>query len=68
MMRTVRPLVVALAVVALGVAVAAQGWRGQGRMAGKVTDESGKPIEGATVKLFFPAADGGPDVKTDKEG
>jgi tetratricopeptide (TPR) repeat protein len=46
----------------------AQGWRGQGRVAGKVTDESGKPMEAVTVKLFLPAGNGGMDVKTDKKG
>ena len=29
----------------------AQMWRGSGRIAGKVTDEANKPIEGVTVKL-----------------
>jgi len=46
----------------------AQGWRGQGRVAGKVTDEAGKPVEAATVKLFLPSGNGGMEVKTDKKG
>lgn len=48
-------------------AVHAQGWRGMGRMAGKVTDEQGKPIEGVTIKLELPGA-GGTQAKTDKKG
>src|SRR5512139_3692179 len=45
----------------------AQGWRGMGRMAGKVTDESGKPLEGVTVKLNLPGA-GGTEIKSNKKG
>jgi tetratricopeptide (TPR) repeat protein len=58
------------AVVALACAsiVAAQGWRGQGRMAGKVTDEAGTPLDGVTVKLFLPTGNGGFDVKSNKKG
>lgn len=48
-------------------AVHAQGWRGMGRMAGKVTDEQGKPIEGVTIKLELPGS-GGTQAKTDKKG
>jgi tetratricopeptide (TPR) repeat protein len=68
MVRTSRLWLVALAVVALSAGVAAQGWRGQGRMAGKVTDEAGKPIEGVTVRLYLPSVRGGTDLKTDKKG
>jgi tetratricopeptide (TPR) repeat protein len=35
---------------------AAQEWRGMGRVAGKVLDESGTPIEGVTVKAALPEA------------
>ena len=38
-----------------------------GRMAGKVTDEQGKPIEGVTVKFELPGS-GGTQAKTDKKG
>ncbi len=38
-----------------------------GRMAGKVTDEQGKPIEGVTIKLELPGS-GGTQAKTDKKG
>jgi len=46
---------------------AAQGWRGQGRMAGKVTDEQGKALENVIVKLNLPGA-GGTETKTNKKG
>jgi tetratricopeptide (TPR) repeat protein len=58
----------ALAVVALAAVASAQTWRGQGRVAGRVNDEAGKPIEGVTVKLFLPAGNGGLEVKTGKRG
>jgi len=45
----------------------AQSWRGMGRVAGKVTDEQGKPLDGVTVKLNLPGA-GGTEVKTNKKG
>lgn len=38
-----------------------------GRMAGKVTDDQGKPIEGVTIKLELPGS-GGTQAKTDKKG
>jgi len=53
---------------ALALPLAAQDWRGQGRLEGKVTDADGKPLAGATVKLDNPARGGGPTVKTDKKG
>jgi tetratricopeptide (TPR) repeat protein len=46
----------------------AQAWRGQGRVAGKVTDEAGKPVEGVTVKATLPAAEGGTEVRTNNKG
>jgi thioredoxin-like negative regulator of GroEL len=46
----------------------AQGWRGQGRVAGKVMDENNKPLEGVTVKLVMQGYAGGIDVKTNKKG
>jgi tetratricopeptide (TPR) repeat protein len=39
-----------------------------GRMEGKVTDESGAPLVGVTVKLDLPERGGGTVVKTDKKG
>jgi tetratricopeptide (TPR) repeat protein len=35
----------------------AQEWRGQGRLAGKVTDEGGAPIEGVTITATLPSSD-----------
>ena len=61
-----------LLAVALSVAVpaSAQEWRGLGRVAGKVIDESGKPIEGVLVKAVMPASQNrGPgDIKTNSKG
>jgi predicted Zn-dependent protease len=61
-------VLVALAVLTLAATASAQAWRGQGRMWGKVSDESGKPIEGVTAKLVLPALNGGLDTKTNKKG
>jgi tetratricopeptide (TPR) repeat protein len=64
-----RVAVLTTAVVLAFVATAgAQTWRGQGRVAGKVTDEAGAPIEGVVVKLFLPAGNGGMEVKSNKKG
>ena len=38
-----------------------------GRMAGRVTDQQGKPVEGVTVKFELPGS-GGTQAKTDKKG
>jgi len=46
----------------------AQDWRGMGRLAGKVTDEAGAPIEGAIVKGHRAESEGGPEAKTNKKG
>jgi Flp pilus assembly protein TadD len=48
----------------------AQEWRGQGRIAGKVTDESGAPIEGVIVKATLPSSSnrGPAPVKTNAKG
>jgi tetratricopeptide (TPR) repeat protein len=56
---------VALALVAPAFA---QDWKGMGRLEGRVTDESGAPIAGATVKLDLPERGGGATLKTDKKG
>ena len=68
MVKRLVAVLAALVVLALAAAASAQAWRGQGRLWGKVSDESGKPIEGVIVKLFVPALNGGLDVKTDKKG
>ena len=64
--RTSTVLVVALACSAA--LAAAQDWRGMGRLAGKVVDETGAPIEGVTVKAVRGESNGGPTVKTNKKG
>jgi tetratricopeptide (TPR) repeat protein len=48
----------------------AQAWRGMGRVAGKVVDEGGRPVEGVTVKAVLPSAgNAGPgEQKTNKKG
>lgn len=58
-------LVVVAALIAS--AAHAQAWRGMGRLAGKVTDEQGKPLEGVTVKLDLPGS-GGTQAKTNQKG
>lgn len=49
---------------------AAQDWRGVGRVGGKVLDEeTGKPIEGVTVKAMLPRSDNrGPESKSNSKG
>ena len=48
--------------------VPAQSYRGQGRLKGKVTDESGKPLEGVKVKLFSLKGQSGFEVTTNAQG
>ncbi len=49
--------------------VSAQDWKGQGRIAGKVVDQHGKPVANALVKLrLVEAQSTGPDVRTDSQG
>lgn len=59
-----------LALLAIPAVAAAQEWRGQGRIAGKVTDESGAPIEGVIVKATLPSSSnrGPAPVKTNAKG
>ncbi len=45
-----------------------QGYKGQGRANGLVTDESGKPLEGVTVKLFSVKGQSGFETKTNAKG
>lgn len=63
----IRGMLVVLILALAAPAAIAQSWRGMGRMAGKVTDESGKPLEGVTVKLTLPGA-GGTELKSNKKG
>ncbi len=50
------------------VPVQAQDWKGLGRIAGRVTDADGAPIQGAKVKLMLPERGGGTTVTTGKDG
>ncbi len=69
-----RRFVSALAVLSVlsvaSVALAAQDWRGVGRVGGKVIDEeTGKPIEGVIVKATLPRSDNrGPESKSNSKG
>jgi tetratricopeptide (TPR) repeat protein len=60
--------------VVAGVPVWAQSWAGRGRLQGQIKDESGKPVEGATITLrqgtgqVDPKADGPKSITTDKNG
>ncbi len=62
-----RTVLLVLALLLSASLAAAQGWRGMGRVAGKVTDEQGKPLESVSVKLDLHGA-GGTEVKTNKKG
>lgn len=59
-----------LALLAIPTLAAAQEWRGQGRIAGKVTDDSGAPIEGVSVTATLPSSSnrGPAPVKTNAKG
>jgi len=52
----------------LGAHADGQSWRGMGRIAGKVTDEAGKPLDGVVIKAFLASANGGTEIKTNKNG
>jgi tetratricopeptide (TPR) repeat protein len=68
MVKRIAAILAVFLVLACAATASAQAWRGQGRMWGKVSDESGKPIEGVTVKAFLPALNGGLEIKTNKKG
>lgn len=57
-------------VLSIASTASAQEWKGLGRVAGKVIDESGKPIEGVTVKAMMPSSQnrGPADSKTNSKG
>lgn len=61
-------LLAVIAVLAFASLSSAQVWRGSGRLAGKVLDEAGKPIEGVRIKLFLPEGNGGLEVTSNKKG
>jgi tetratricopeptide (TPR) repeat protein len=60
--------------VVAGVPLWAQSWAGRGRLQGQIKDESGKPVQGATITLrkgtaqVDPKADGPKTITTDKNG
>ena len=60
--------VVALALAAGTLSAMGQAWKGMGRMAGKVVDEGGTPIEGVVVEGSLPVADARVEAKTNKKG
>jgi len=45
-----------------------QGYKGQGRFGGTVTDADGNPLEGVKVRLFCVRGQSGFDTETNKEG
>ena len=45
-----------------------QDWRGRGRLEGMLTDQSGKPVAGATVTAKMHGASSGLDAKSGKDG
>jgi len=53
---------------ALAAVVFSQGYKGQGRFSGTVTDKDGKPLEGVKLKLFCVKGQSGFETETDKEG
>jgi tetratricopeptide (TPR) repeat protein len=65
----IAPLLSLMLAVVLVSSVDAQEWRGMGRVAGKVVDEAGTPIDGVTVKAMLPSAGNrGPEGKSNKKG
>jgi tetratricopeptide (TPR) repeat protein len=48
--------------------LAAQDYKGKGRVNGLVLDQDNKPIEGVRIKFYLPRASGGFDVVSDKDG
>lgn len=52
----------------LSASATAQDWRGVGRLGGVITDDTGKPIEGAVVKGQLVGSTGTTQAKTNKKG
>jgi len=63
------PILLSLFVLAAARPSTAQDWKGKGRLEGRITDQDGKPIAGAVVKIRVPGRpDDGPTTKTDDKG
>ncbi len=58
----------AVALVLICAPARAQDWRGNGRFEGLVTDESGKPLAGVSVKADCPERGGGTTLESDRKG
>ncbi|MCJ7644641.1 MAG: tetratricopeptide repeat protein [Candidatus Aminicenantes bacterium] len=65
MRRTALPMTLLLALVSLALA---QGYKGQGKAGGLVTDEAGNPLQGVLVKLFSVKGQSGFETTTNAEG
>jgi tetratricopeptide (TPR) repeat protein len=61
-------LILALLVFLAAGFLAAQDYKGKGRVQGIVLDQDNNPLEGVHVKLFSTKANGGFEVSSDKEG
>ena len=70
--RPRNPLLVLSLALVLGLLPAAgalaQDWKGRGRIQGKVVDEAGEPIQGATIKIVFGDRGGPEPFETKKNG
>lgn len=73
--RIAKPMVLLVVLLTVaGIPAWGQAWAGRGRLQGIVKDESGKPVEGATITLrkgddrVDPKAEGPASIKTDKNG
>jgi tetratricopeptide (TPR) repeat protein len=68
-MKIICSTILAISLASIGEAPAmAQDWRGVGRLSGRVTDDTGQPLDGVAVKAQRVGSNGGPEVKTNKKG
>jgi tetratricopeptide (TPR) repeat protein len=67
-MKKIAVLSVVLMVLSVQTFVFSQGYRGQGKVKGMVTDQEGNPLEDVTVKLYCERAASGFEIKTDADG
>lgn len=66
--RTSSTLIACIVALLVSSSVAAQDWRGMGRMNGTVKDDGGQPVEGVVVKVRRVGASGGLQATTNKKG